>query len=237
MNDDPFWKPSQGTSIFKGSLLSRNSCRLHKYGDQWDAYTYGWKWAIDVLLKEAKTGYHPTDVHYYPIFFVFRHYLEIKLKELIKSLHQYVHQEEKIVRGHNIDVLWIECKTLLIEFSKMDDSEEGAPDEEDANIADFNLIEGFIKEISAIDPNSESFRYPVDKKGRFSIDGDKVGAIDMNHFSDIAIWMSDYLEGVSVGIDEIYQQRCEIMAEIQQECLENSDFDPSDCYPDDCYPD
>ncbi|MDD5189037.1 MAG: hypothetical protein PHF57_12600 [Methanoregula sp.] len=231
MTDDPFWKPSQGTSIFKGSLLSRNSCRLHKYGDQWDAYTYGWKWAINVLLKEAKTGFHPTDVHYYPIFYVFRHYLEIKFKELIKDLNQYVNQKEKIVQGHNIESLWIECKGLLIEFLRVDESEQDDPDIKDENEDDFILIEGFIKELHFIDPYSQSFRYPTDKTGKLCINGDELGPVDMDHFADIAMWVTDYLEGVSVGIYEIYQQRCENMAEQRQYELENSDFDPGDCYP------
>jgi hypothetical protein len=230
MHTDPTLNPSKGTSLFRGEKPSYNSCALHQYRDQWDAYAYGYRWAVDALFKEAREGVHPTDVHYYPIIFVFRHYLEIRFKGLIKDLTKYVHperfHEEKIIHGHEIASLWGVCKKLLIDFSETDDEKINEGD-----LADFKLIEGFIKEISVIDPRSESFRYPVDKNGKFCIDGDKVGPIDMDHFSEIATWMIDYLEGVSVAIDEIYQQRCEILYEIRQEEIRNADFDPGDCYP------
>jgi len=225
MHTEPVPKLSRGTSIFKGSLISCNSCRLHTYSDQWGAYTYGYKWAIDVLLKEAKDGLHPTDVHYYPIIYVFRHYLEIKLKELTKNLHNYMHQEEKFNRGHEIAMLWGDCKKLLIEFSEIGGEKIGKED-----LADFRFIEGFIKEISIIDPKSESFRYPVDRAGNSSIDKTTVGIIDMDHFADIATWMSDYFEGISIAIDQIHQQRCEVLYYQRREDLKNSDFDPGDCY-------
>jgi hypothetical protein len=201
MLNDPIPIPIKGTSLFRGHTITRKSRRFDKDGDQWRSYAYGWKWAIDVLLEDVKTGFHPAD-HYYPIFYVFRHYLEIKLKELILNLHCYLHQEEKQIRGHNIDTLWIECKSLLIEFSKsVETNSEDFQGEED--FEDSNILEGFLKEISALDPNSESFRYPFDKKGKMCIEGDKVGPIDMNHFSDMATWVSDYLEGILFWLEEI----------------------------------
>lgn len=161
---------------------------------------------------------------------MFRHYLEIRFKGLIKDLTKYVHpdrfHEEKIIHIHEIATLWGITKKLLIEFSEIDGEKLSEED-----LADFKLIEGFIKEISVIDPYSVSFRYPVDKNGKFCIDGEKVGPIDMDHFSEIATWIVDYLEGISVAIDEIYQQRCETLYEMRQDELSNSDFDPGDCYP------
>jgi len=223
--------PSKRPSLFRGEKLSYNSCALHQYRDQWDAYAYGYKWAIDALFKEAKEGPHPTDVHYYPIIFVFRHYLEIRFKGLIKDLTKYVHPDQSkkdvIRHGHEIGSLWNECKKLLIEFWEIDGEKIGQGD-----LDYFKRIEGFIKDISAIDPRSESFRYPVDKNGKFCIDGNDVGPIDMDHFSEIASEMINYLEGISVAIDEIYQQRCEALYEQRQYELENSDFDPGDYYPD-----
>jgi hypothetical protein len=209
MYNDPVPKPSEGTSLFRGSPLSRNSRRLDNPDkiEPWRLFSYGWKWAIDVLLKEVKTGAHSSD-HYYPILYVFRHYLEIKFKELIVNLEQEMHQQEKTFKNqdknpHNIEALWNECKSLLIEFSKKNKSETDGSEPDYENLADFNLIGGFIKQISIIDPKSISFRYPIDMNGKMCIDGDRLGSIDMNYFSDNATWIIDYLERVSDWIDEI----------------------------------
>lgn len=47
-------------------------------------------------LIRTTLGLHPTEVHYYPILFVFRQYLEIRMKNLITNLNSYLREKVRI---------------------------------------------------------------------------------------------------------------------------------------------
>jgi len=195
--------PPNGTALFRKSTLSRNSRRLNDFDDipPWRILSWGWKWAIDTLMKEAKVGVCSSD-HYYPILFVFRHYLEIKLKELIISLELYLHSKtipdttfkDKKYR-HNIKALWKDCEILLIEFSdslkESDDSEYHVQ-----NLSDFQRIGQIVNELYDKDPTSETFKYPFPDKNKQFV-------IDMNHFSENVTWVSNEMEAISDWIEAI----------------------------------
>ena len=198
-----FTSPPNGTALFRKTTLSRNSRRLNDFDDipPWRILSWGWKWAIDTLMKEATIGICPSD-HYYPILFVFRQYLEIKMKELIISLELFLHGKtvpDSIFMDkkyqHNIKALWKDCKILLIEFSdslkESDDSEYNIQ-----NLSDFQRIGQIIDDLYDKDPKSVTFRYPFPEKSKQFV-------IDMNPFSKNVTWVSNQMEVISDWIEAI----------------------------------
>jgi len=195
--------PLNRTELFRKSILSQNCRRVNDYDDinPWRILSWGWKWAIDTLMNDAKVGVCPS-YHYYPILFVFRQYLEIKSKDLITSLELYLYGENIPVNyfknkqyRHKIQNLWRDCEKLLIELSnslkESDDSEDYIQ-----NLSDFQRIGQIINELYEKDPTSETFRYPFpEKSNQFDV--------DMNHFSENVTWVCNQMEMISNWIEAI----------------------------------
>ena len=204
-------KPENDTSLFLGKIHSRNCQPLYlsDYSDRWNAYGTGYAWALKVLLNQATQRNYPTETHYYPIIFVFRQYLEIRLKNLIINLNEYLGENENII-DHNLEKLWASSNKLLIQFFKND--ENSLADEEVSKEFhdDLNLIGKFVLEIHKLDPTSQALRYPISKKNRNPnfFNSQHAPKIDMNHFSKNVHWVIDSLETLQYMIDEQYQKRC-----------------------------
>ncbi|MFA6364085.1 hypothetical protein [Methanoregula sp.] len=204
---------SNATSLFRGSSLSQKSRRLNDFDDipPWRFLSFGWKWAIDVLLKEAKTGVCSSDCCY-PVLYVFRQYLEIKLKELIITLELSLHSKKigedelKAQYGHNIKKLWDYCDKLLMEWLSNLESEKDYSECNSRNLEDFKRVKLYINEIYEKDPQSFAYRYPQIAEKY---------TVDLNHFYENAMWVSEYLEGVSDWIETIQ--------DLENECCANFD--------------
>lgn len=88
-----------------------------------------------------------------PVIFLCRHYLELRLKELISGINYTKTENYSFPDGHNLEFLWNSYKTALT------DADYSI---QPSNI-DLNNIERLILEFNNIDSNSMSFRYPVEK--------------------------------------------------------------------------
>jgi hypothetical protein len=213
-------KPIKGTSLFQGKKRSRNNYHLYQNNpDRWNDYSLGYKWAIKVLLIQATTpGSHPNEDHYYPILFVFRQYLELRLKNLIINLNSYLGEKENYTKQHNLKILWNSCHRLIIQFFSDNDDDLV----EDPQIkADFynnlNLIGKFILELHSIDPDAQSTRYPENNAQHPFFCPKNSPIIDMNHFSEVVHWIITDLDTIQEMIDEQYQQRCAILDEMRSD--------------------
>jgi hypothetical protein len=204
------------TSLFRGTTLSRKSRGLNDFDDipPWRFLSFGWKWAIDVLLKEAKTGVCTSD-RCYPILYVFRQYLEIKLKELIITLeldlHSKIIDEKKLKSkyGHNIKDLWDYCEKLLLEWLSSMEPETDNFECNSTNLSDFKRVKSYINEVYEKDPQSFAYRYQKIAEKY---------TVDMNHFYENAMWVTEYLEGVSNWVETIHDLRNECCADCDDEC-------------------
>ncbi|MDO9324768.1 MAG: hypothetical protein Q7T80_07390 [Methanoregula sp.] len=216
---EPTTKPAKGTSLFQGTKRSPNSYRLYQNNpDRWNDYSLGYKWALKVLLKQATTvGMHPNEDHYYPILFVFRQYLELRLKNLIINLNSYLGEKENY-KGHKLKILWNNCHRLIIKFFSSGDNDlEEDPQIEADFYNDLKLIGKFILELNSIDEDAQSTRYPENKKQQPFFSPKNSPIIDVNHFSEIVNWIVPVLDIIQEMIDEQYQQRCAILDEMRSD--------------------
>jgi hypothetical protein len=89
----------------------------------------------------------------FPILFLYRHYLELTLKEIILTATQYLEKSHDAINSHNVSQLWEEAKKLISQVDL------------DIPNDDMVAVENQISQFHSLDKSSMTFRYPVDKQG------------------------------------------------------------------------
>ena len=125
----------------------------------WYLYSTGYKEAGDLLIENADNN---TDFLVYPIVFLYRHCIELRLKQISiegnKLLKTQVFTESKmndiLFSKHDLDLLWSYSKTIIGKLF---------PDESEEKLSS---IKKMIDCFSIMDSTSFKFRYPVDTKGK-----------------------------------------------------------------------
>ncbi len=155
-------------------------------------YIEGYRRSADILVNYIQDKTVDQDILIYPIVFLYRHHIELRLKELIKEGRSLLGKDYKKYEKHNIDFLWRECKKI---------SKEIEPESE----KNFQSIEKVIKDLHKIDKGSFNFRYSTDKKGNRSIDPE-LKIINIKEFSKSINEAICLLEGASCQFS--YLQDC-----------------------------
>src|SRR6266498_3799416 len=122
-------------------------------------YIRGYQEAADILIERLEeTGRH-ADFLVFPIVYLFRHYLELLLKELIYRIRQLYDlkppAKEKV--DHKLHDLWETAKPLLAQLA----------DGQDISLQ-LHAGDRLFREFQRFDAKGESFRYAIlPNDGRF----------------------------------------------------------------------
>ena len=130
-------------------------------------YSEGYKEASLILLPKFEEFGMLNNFLIYPFVFLFRHYLELRLKELIAISSQLTNSDINLKMDHSLIELWGIFKKQLMII------------ESETEINELKMIENIFHEFHRIDPNSESFRYPKKKNGIESL---QLNTIDIENF-------------------------------------------------------
>lgn len=105
-------------------------------------------------MKSESNNYSLVDSLIYPLFFNYRHSVEMYLKQLFFNLgeHKEDARSKYLKLGHNLIKLWDDLKPIL---------ENGK--EHVGSSIDILAVEHYIKSINEFDPNSMVMRYPIGK--------------------------------------------------------------------------
>jgi hypothetical protein len=166
-------------------------------GRYMQVYADGYKFAADSLI-DNRQGIPREDILLYPILFLYRHCLELKLKALLVGSSNLTENpvDIKSLDKHNISDLWGRLKgtlrSLKINF----------PNEE------IKTFDRCIKELSDIDPIAIAFRYSQD----LSCNQTFVGfiAIDIANVKEVMEHLFSSLEFVSISINQESEWRSEM---------------------------
>jgi len=163
-----------------------NAC-LSFLPDGWNLYATGYKEAADILVSqvEQKEGYQ--DMLVYPIVFLYRQYLELSIKDLIRQVRKLQDIHEPIPKIHHIDKLWRICSDLLRQIAPGDSEDE------------LKHIERLMGEFCTVDPTSMAFRYPEDLEGNPSLPG--IRHINVRNVKEIIAKIAVILDGADALID------------------------------------
>ena len=128
----------------------------------------------------------------FPIVFVYRQYLELRLKKLIIDFRKLCDEIPEFPKVHDLNTLWTECKRLL---------EKQEPKVEKN---DLEAVSECIQQFCELDPRSEAFRYPINQNGDKLLPSD-LKYINIRNLAEIMEKLSYFFEGtemmVSVYLD------------------------------------
>ena len=158
-------------------------------------YAMKFKAAADRLVQAVASGDAMLDEMIIPIVFLYRHYIELSLKQIIE-----VGQElngtrktepTKLDKCHNLKTLWREALALLTVHYGTDLPPEAAN------------ATSCIEDIDAYDPGSVSFRYPRDWDGKPYLSGTR--HINIRNLYETMDRLAAFLDCMTIDLG----RRCE----------------------------
>ena len=165
---------SDGPAKKRGLL----NLRQYDYTIAYDDYAVGYKEAADQLINGIEAGQSNDAYLAYPVMFLYRHYLELRLKEIVIGLKeqgslsadfdrynlwpQLPAYRDYQVRGHRLTFFWKRMLAYWFRAIKAGLITGIALEELEPK---YDIIGKRIKELDEIDRASVVFRYPVDKDG------------------------------------------------------------------------
>lgn len=186
------------------------------------AFGAGYHEAGKTLVEkfEKLKGY--SDYEGYPIFFLYRHSLELYLKSIAykgaKLLNlmsdDSIAKDPKLLKSHGLTRYIPLLKKICLEREwdltyKLD------------NGVSLDEAFQFIEELETIDSKSYTFRYPVNAKGEGSLGHHTV--LNVIHFGKTLDPVLELLDGMITGIEHDWDNVAAILYEVQQILRNNQD--------------
>jgi hypothetical protein len=179
---------------------------LERYrGDPEDAYALGYRMAANILAEEVRRQGREA-VLFYPVVFLYRHHVELMLKNLIfafsePAVRRVTESEElskkdrdRLRKTHSLQALWDQLRPMVQALRGVVSAEE------------IKGINFYIQQLTEIDPNSESFRYATELEetraalGRAQKEG---AAVDLQTFAEAMERLAGRLGGLDDYLSEI----------------------------------
>ncbi|MBI2412576.1 MAG: hypothetical protein HYV24_05145 [Deltaproteobacteria bacterium] len=180
--------PSAEDKVFTPVEDGWSNAILNFGNDGWSIYAIGYQDAANILVAHIEEQEHHQDALVYPILFLYRQYLELALKGLIRNGRRLQNNREPFPQTHDIGSLWQICSQLLHEISPNDSVEE------------VRQIGRLISEFCKVDPQSMAFRYPEDRKGISSLTG--MPHINIRRVRDVIGRIATIIDGADAKISE-----------------------------------
>lgn len=159
----------------------------------WDIYAAGYKRAADILVLHVMENGRDLDTVIYPAMYLYRHYIELRLKELVDSGANLLRDDAPKTRTHDIIDLWEKFRKIADKIFCGDDKQE------------IVAIERIVREFREMDKSGFCFRYPFDTHGNKTLQGVKYISLPdvMLVMEKIEIFLEGCSTAISVYIDNI----------------------------------
>jgi hypothetical protein len=202
--------PETGDQLFTTERYSRYNAQITYALSDDSLYRYvsGYKEAADRLVQSLIEDDRHIDLVVFPIVFLYRQYLELRFKQLLREGSRLLNGSFILPKHHRLDILWYECKSLLRQIEpRMTDGEVVG-------------LEACILEFSTIDPISMAFRYHVDTHDQPSLPPD-LKYINIRNLAQVMAKIHSFLDAVYMTISVSLDQKQEMEAAFK-------DYYPSD---------
>jgi hypothetical protein len=175
----------------------------------WEAYARGYLVAADSLVTKVLQEDSNHDILIYPIVFLYRHYFELRLKEIIDRGSALLDEETKMPTHHDLMTIWAIVKRMVFQVW---------PDSKRSSVSEIEFV---LTGIVNVDKKSDSFRYPVTTEGAATLETvEKIDIIDFESKLKPAI---EHLESISFGISVFLEGKQE-MRQYCRDFLEPGDL-------------
>jgi len=177
-----------------------NAC-LNFQHDMSYGYIEGYLRAADRLVEHVAEKTRDQDTLVYPIAFLYRQHIELRLKEIINTGLQLLSENDfKNRTRHRLHDLWPEAKGIIRK------TWSGKPDPEE-----FKWIDHFIEQFKEVDQDSTAFRYPKQKSGDTSLKG--IQYINLRNLAKCVHSFSEFLSGAATALSEYLYYKPEQQAQ------------------------
>lgn len=181
--------------------------------ENWSIFTGEYQEAVnlivDFMVKTRKRNFMV-----FPVIFLFRHYIELMLKEIIVNNWEYLGVSRPFPKGHDIYRLWGICRKALQETDKLvDQGFARSKDYAEQTVKAYDALEADLNKFAEIDPDSEHFRYPVDTKGEPIVLKEELLIEILRDLPELVKRISENLDGISSGIYTILQNKYDGLAQ------------------------
>lgn len=184
--DDSAALPTADDRFFGDPCVRQTWASAWDREHDWYHYVTGYKDAADTLFAQLEAGGRAIKLGP-PIVFLYRHHLELAIKQLMRQCAALLHRDVAIPLHHRLDDLWRLCLSLLVEESPGSTAAE-----------EVQQTTRLIDEFCRVDRTSAAFRYPEDKAGNPSLSG--VGEMSLAQIRDVVGKVSLLLECISTEL-------------------------------------
>lgn len=153
--------------LFSGDKDWKANACLNWSLDSLGLYIEGYREAADMLVHDAVELSTKQDILVFPISFLYRQYIELQLKHIIRESRVFLEEGARFPEHHRINDLWSTANSLMVRIIK--DHDQSIKDY--ITKEDIQAIKTIITEFVKVDPGSFAFRYPRDKKGNRNLEG------------------------------------------------------------------
>lgn len=176
--------------------------------DKFSMYAVGYYDGAVQLVNACITTGHGLEYLVYPAVFLYRQYIELRLKELISKLNYCLNETTGFPHDHSIERLWNTFEALFIAF-----------DDQGRDEADFTNAKRIIRQFNSVDPGF-AFRYPIDRQGNASLN---MQYISLSHFAEVMQRLANFLNAtidyMEQYVDMADEMRRDFYSEIQREYM------------------
>lgn len=211
-----FSPPPKATDTLFGGVpedFHANACisYYHEFGH---AYKKGFRIGALRLAEKVCSDYSDQDLLIYPIVYLYRHYLELVLKEIFRSAsrlvcHDITPEQDENLGKHGLKPLWSMIEPLLGPVC-VQTGHDQIPQ------ADVDGIRSYIEQFHNHDPDGQRFRYATIKvKKPNAPKGTKehkrslkkeLSLINIRTFAVNTEKLADYLDGLSYWLADMVER-------------------------------
>ncbi|NQU22085.1 MAG: hypothetical protein HQ567_12435 [Candidatus Nealsonbacteria bacterium] len=195
--------PQENEQLFKIGGDIDDHAKVTPYWASLAEYGENYKNAADAIITAAVNREMYIDSAVYPAVFLYRHYLELTLKDIIFRSRRLENKGNGFPKTHKLSILWQEAKQLLKQHYDSESPKE------------LDYLDGCFKELDEHDPDSMAFRYPFDKKGNKHLMN--LPQINVRHLMDTMDRIANFLSCIAAHIAERLQYRSDMEADMEHE--------------------
>ncbi|ARJ44420.1 hypothetical protein B1H58_20605 (plasmid) [Pantoea alhagi] len=177
------------SSLLTNDTDWHNNACLNYMPDHSTAYTEGYRRAADILIHHINETGRNQDFLVYPIVFLYRHHIELLIKQTIKSALLLTAEPSKYTYkkdSHDLNALWLFARKRIMEV------------DERYKPSDFKKIDDVVSELHKVDGSATDFRYARHKDGTRSLE--TLSYINTRRFGERMQAASDVLDGIDEGL-------------------------------------
>lgn len=145
--------PRPGDTIFGPDADWWHNAVVSEFHSSWYVYADGYRQAAAHLVETASLDRSRNDFLVYPIVFLYRQYLELSFKGMLRDVSWLRGDDPPLFSSHSLTTIWNRLRPLLREAIGDDDE------------IHWQVLTNCVEEFSRCDPSSQTFRYPESRDG------------------------------------------------------------------------